>query len=61
MHGLWQCRALALGCVGEVKELNKCRVGKGGECEVEQKIVGRCIMEKRSKMKEYVEGKKKGK
>ncbi|GMH68929.1 hypothetical protein TrRE_jg11864 [Triparma retinervis] len=57
-HALWSCRALALGCYGEVKLLQACRRETKGECKEEQVGMGRCIMEKREGMREYVKGKK---
>eukprot|EP00520_Triparma_pacifica_P014213 CAMPEP_0118662916 /NCGR_PEP_ID=MMETSP0785-20121206/17101_1 /TAXON_ID=91992 /ORGANISM="Bolidomonas pacifica, Strain CCMP 1866" /LENGTH=43 /DNA_ID= /DNA_START= /DNA_END= /DNA_ORIENTATION= len=43
---------MALGCVEETNELRRCRRDKGGECEEQQRMMGKCIMEKRRKMKD---------
>jgi hypothetical protein len=60
-HMLWSCRALAVGCSGEVKALQACRKETKGECKSEQVDMGKCIMDKREAMREYVKGKRKEK
>ena len=60
-HALIQCRALAVGCTRQVTKLKNAIRDKKGDCEIEQKEVGTCLMQKREEMRGwYMNNYKKG-
>jgi hypothetical protein len=62
-HALWYCRASAVGCMAELRFLKICRAEGGGDCEKEQRIMGKCttdnMKEVQRRQEEIVAGRSK--